>query len=440
MIRRRRLLQTAAAGVLAAPAYVETVGAQSAFDWKQAKGSKIEVILAKGPNNDVLQAHQKEFEELTGIRVGSEQIPEQQQRTKVAIEFASGRPSFDVVNVALHVQKKQLEKGRWLADLRPFLKDPALTAPDYDFADFGGPGVHAVTAADGSLHSIPWKQDLWIFMWNKALFADKGVAFPKTMDEMYTAAKALTDPAKGIYGFVGRGLKNANVPLFTTFQLGQDQETVSADGKTLQIDTPQAIWAGDMYKKLLRDCAPPGVVGFNWNESQTTFGQGRAAMWIDGIGFSAPLLDPTKSKIAKSVGFAVIPAGPKAQHSPTFIDALGVANGSRTKNAAWLYVQWATGKGLLREVLRTGSGTPARQSLYSDPTIQAESTFPKEWFDTALACLKIARPGLPEIVAVTEFRDTLGVALTNMIGGADVATELAQASNAFKPVLAKEAA
>jgi multiple sugar transport system substrate-binding protein len=36
---------------------------------------------------------------------------------------------------------------------------------------------------------------------------------------------------------------------------------------------------------------------------------------------------------------------------------------------------------------------------------------------------------------VTEFRDTLGAALTNTIGGADVATELRRATDAFRPIL-----
>ncbi len=38
---------------------------------------------------------------------------------------------------------------------------------------------------------------------------------------------------------------------------------------------------------------------------------------------------------------------------------------------------------------------------------------------------------------VTEFRDTFGVALTNMIGGADPAAELRRATETFKPVLEK---
>ncbi|MCW3475120.1 ABC transporter substrate-binding protein [Limobrevibacterium gyesilva] len=437
MIRRRHLLQ-ASAGLLAVPAIVEKVGAQTAFDWKQFKGTKLEVNLAKSPRSDVLQAHQKEFEELTGIKVGSEQIPEQQQRPKVAIELSSGRPSFDVVNVALHVQKRLIEKGKWLADIRPMLKDPKLTVADFDYGDFSPAVVKAATAPDGLVHTLPLNQDLFILFYNKALLAEKGLSVPKTYAEMLDAAVKVTDKTKGVYGFVGRGLKNANMALFDTILLGWDQETISADGKTLLMDTPEAIAAGQYFAKLMRETSPPGAVGFNWNESQTTFSQARAAMWLDGVGFSAPLVDKTKSKVVDTVGFAVVPAGPKGHFTATYIDGIGIAEGSRNKGAAWLYCQWATSKAMCLEMLRTGSGTPGRASSYADEGVQKGSPFPKEWFDTVKASLKIARSGLPEIVAVTEFRDVFGIAITNTLGGADVATELKKATETFKPVLAKE--
>lgn len=439
MIRRRHLL-AATAGVLAAPALVEKVGAQTAFDWKRFKGSKLEVNFATSPRGDVLQKHQKEFEALTGIRVGSEQIPEQQQRPKVMMEMTTGRPSFDVVDVSLHVQKRQVEKGHWMEDLRPMLKDPTLTAADYDFGDFGGPSIAAATAPDGSLYTIPLNQDVFILYYNKAMFAAKGLKVPATYAELMTAAHTLTDRSKGISGFVGRGVKNANLPVYTTILLGYDQETISKDGKTLLMDTPDAIAAAEYYKKLMRETAPPGVVGFNWNESQTTFSQGRAAMWIDGVGFSAPLVDKSKSKVAQDAGFAVVPAGPKAHYTSTYINGIGIARGAKNKDAAWFYVQWATSKPLCREMLRTGSGTPGRASVYEDESIQKNSQFPAEWFSTVNQSLKIARSGLPVIVAVTEFRDVFGIALTNMINGADPATELKKATEIFKPVLAKEQA
>ena len=187
----------------------------------------------------------------------------------------------------------------------------------------------------------------------------------------------------------------------------------------------------------MRECAPPGSVGFNWNECQTTFSQGRAAMWWDGIGFSAPLVDPKASKVVGKVGFAPVPRGPKAQNSCTFIDAIGIPAASKNKTAAWLYVQWATSKTMFPNWLRVGAGTPPRASSYGDQEIVKASAFPKEWFDTTIKNLEIARSGLPEIVPVTEFRDTIGVALTNIVGGADPASEMKKATEAFRPVLAK---
>jgi multiple sugar transport system substrate-binding protein len=439
MIRRRQLL-AASAGVLAAPAIVEKVGAQSAFDWRQFRGTRLEVNFGKSPRPDVLQANQKEFEELTGIRVGFEQVPEQQQRPKIALELASGRPSFDVVNVSMHVQKRLVERGNWLEDLRPLVADPKMTSPDFDLGDFSAPGMAANTAADGRLMAIPLNQDLFILFYNKALFAEKGIKPPATMDEMLDAALKLTDRPKGIAGFVGRGLKNANLPLYTTILLGHDQETITADGRTLLMDTPAAVESGAFYARLLREAGPQGVVGFNWSESQTTFAQGRAAMWLDGVGFSAPLIDRTKSRVADTVGFMPVPRGPKAQHSATFIEGVGIARGAKNRGGAWLYVQWATSKKMCAEYLRTGSGTPPRASAYSNPDVLKGSVFPKEWFDTVQASLKIARSGLPVIVGVTEFRDVYGVALTNMIGGADPRAELAKATETFRPILAKELA
>ena len=53
----------------------------------------------------------KEFTDLTGIQVESEQVPEQQQRQKAVIELSSGKPSFDVVHLSYHVQKRQFERA-----------------------------------------------------------------------------------------------------------------------------------------------------------------------------------------------------------------------------------------------------------------------------------------------------------------------------------------
>jgi ABC-type glycerol-3-phosphate transport system substrate-binding protein len=155
---------------------------------------------------------------LTGIEVDSEQIPEQQQRQKAVIELASGKPSFDVIHLSYHVQKRQFEKAGWLADITDYMKDPTLTAPDLVESDFSAAGL-AYAGNKGRLLSLPWSVDYFILYYNKEMFADKGVAVPKTLDEMVDAAEKLTDRKNGIFGFVGRGLRNANMTLWTNFYL-----------------------------------------------------------------------------------------------------------------------------------------------------------------------------------------------------------------------------
>jgi multiple sugar transport system substrate-binding protein len=436
-IGRRSVLAAGLAGAgLSAAGFPRLAAAQGGFDWKKYKGEKLEVSLTKSPRGDLLQKYRKEFEELTGITVGDEQVPEQQHRQKLVIEFASGQTSFDVVTVAYHVQKRLYGKGKWLEDLRPLLKDASMTAPDFDFADFAKGAIDYATHPDGRLDTMPLNLDYFILYWNKELFEKKGVAYPKNFDEILQAAEKLNDPKNGIAGFAARGLKNANIPPWSSFTLGYDIDFIDKNLK-MYTDTPEAIEGAKIYQKLLANYAPPGVAGFNWNECQSTFALGKAAMWLDGIGFALPLEDKTKSRVVGKVGYGVMPKGPKAQHSALFGDGIGVSSSSKKKGAAWLYVQWATNKQMQARSLEGAYGAPGRSSAYQAAQGSKELKAPREWLDCMTETIKIARPGLPEIIAVTEFRDTFGIALTNMIGGADPATELKKATEQFRPVLEK---
>ena len=160
-------LATGALGLTGFPARAEP-------QWKKYAGTKLEVILAKGPRGDNLQKNIKEFTDLTGIQVESEQIPEQQQRQKAVIELASGKPSFDVIHVSYHVQKRQFEKAGWLADLSGFMKDPNLTAPDLVESDFSAAGLAYAKNDKGQMLSLPWSVDYFILYYNKEIFAEEG--------------------------------------------------------------------------------------------------------------------------------------------------------------------------------------------------------------------------------------------------------------------------
>jgi multiple sugar transport system substrate-binding protein len=428
---RRSVLQgtlaTGALGLTGLPAYADV-------NWKKYAGTTLEANLIKGPRGELLQKYASEFYDLTGIKVESEVIPEQQQRQKAVIELTSGKPSFDIIHVSYHVQKRQFEKAGWLADLTGFMKDPNLTAPDLKVDDFSAGGLQFAQNDKGEMHSLPWSVDYFILYYNKELFAQKGVTIPKTFDEMAAAAEKLNDPSKQIYGFTGRGLRNANMTLWTNFFLNYGGEFLDAKGNILT-DGPEAIEATKMYDRLMIKSAPPGSAGFNWMESMASLTQGRAAMWIDGVGWAPPIEDPNASRVVGKIGYTLVPAGPKGQYSAAYGDGIGIPQSCTKKEAAYLYCQWAVSKTMGARLLQSGGGVPFRNSVLNDDGVRKGVKMPSEWLDSVVGSAKISKLGLPVIVPVAEFRDLVGAAVTATLSGADPATELKKAHEQFRPIL-----
>lgn len=343
--------------------------ASAAVNWKKHAGTTLEVNLVKSPRSETLIKYLGEFEELTGIKVNAEATPEQQQRQKVVIELSSGKPSFDVVHLSYHVQKRQFEKGKWLADISGFLKDPSLTDPSLVEKDFAEAGMLFAKDSDGVLRSLPFSVDYWIVYWNKELFEAKGLKYPETFEELVTAAEKITDPSTNTYGFVARGLKNANTPVWTSLMLGYGAKPISADGK-IDTESKEAVEAAKLYQRLMTKAAPPGVSGFNWAEAQSAFLQGKIGMWFDGVGFAPPIENPEKSRVVGKVGYGVMPKGPATQAAGTFGDGLGVVEASSKKEAAYLFCQWAISHEMGARLLQAGAGVPFRQSILEDQKVR----------------------------------------------------------------------
>ncbi len=423
----------AGAGAAAGSGLVPIPAAWAAVDYKKYAGTKLEANLIKGPRGDLLQKHAKEFTELTGIIIESETIPEQQQRQKAVIELASGKPSFDVMHLSFHVQKRQFEKAGWLHDLTPFMKDANLTAADLAESDFSAAGLSYAKNDKGQMLALPWSVDYFILYYNKEIFEKNKVSVPKTLDEMNELAVKLTDEKAGIHGYVGRGLKNANMTLWTNYFLNYGGEFLDAKGNILT-DGPEAVEATKCYVRSNKS-SPPGVAGFNWMEALASFAQGRAAMWVDGVGWAPGVENPNSSRVVGKVGYAMVPAGPKGQYSATYGDGIGIAAASTKKEAAYLYCQWAVSKQMGSRLLQAGGGVPFRNSVLNDPEARAGVKLPKEWLQAVIDAGKISKLGLPTIIPVAEFRDLVGAAVTATLSGADPATELKKAHEQFRPIL-----
>jgi multiple sugar transport system substrate-binding protein len=101
-----------------------------------------------------------------------------------------------------------------------------------------------------------------------------------------------------------------------------------------------------------------------------------------------------------------------------------------------MFAQWATNKqNAVRELI--GGVGVGRTGAWDNPDVKAKPKMPADWYQAYQASLKIGRQGLPEIVAVTEYRDIIGVAIQKAIEGAAAAQVLAEAQKDFQDLLTR---
>ena len=431
---RRQVLKrgTAAAAGLALGPFVWTEAKGQAFDWKRFRGKELFVMLAKHPWPEEMVKHIPEFQDLTGMKVNYEMLPDQQQRQKMVVQFTAGDAGIDAFYSSLHVEKKRFWRAGWYEPLNGYLQNRSLTNPEFDWADFTEGARTTATQPDGTISAIPCFMDALVLFYRKDVFQEKGLKPPQTMAEMEEIAKKLHNPP-AMYGIVYRGLKNANAATWDGMLYNFGGAILTKDGKA-NLTSQDAIATTEYYVRLLPNYAPSGVVKFNWYECSSAFSQGQIAMYYDGVNFANLFEDREKSKIAGKVGYAMFPKGPGGQWSATFTPGMAVSRLSKNKDAAWLFVQWSTSKPNYVRQLVAGVGVP-RVSAWSAPEVRAKRRYPQDWYDAYLESLKVGRLGVPEIVGVTEYRDIIGVAIEKAIEGAKVEAVLEQAQREFQDLL-----
>ncbi len=133
---------------------------------------------------------------------------------------------------------------------------------------------------DGKPYGIPRASNTIALYYNKDMFSAAGLdpdAPPSTWDELYDAAKKLTDPANDVYG-IAFSAKASEEGTFQFLPWAQ-----MAGGSFENINVPGAADALDLWKKLFDEglTSPDTLTRGQW-DSTGTFNGGNAAMAISG--------------------------------------------------------------------------------------------------------------------------------------------------------------
>ncbi|TIP87122.1 MAG: extracellular solute-binding protein, partial [Mesorhizobium sp.] len=337
------------------------------------------------PSNAIATQLKQYFEEATGIKVEIEVLPLEQVLQKLTLDVASSLGTYDLYYID---QSWAASFSQDVFDPREQLKNADLAMPNYNIDDFLKPLVDGIAMYEDRMVGVPYDIPIFIMQYRKDVWDELKLPPPATLDDLLQASAAITD-AKGpnMYGTSGQ-MKSGHYSLecdWTAWLWGHGGSIFGPDGKFTGND--EAGLAAMAYWDKLKKTMPPGVDGWTWDGEGQSVGQGVAASMLSWGEFFPFFDDPKASKVSglmeamvppkpaatlrtvEQTGFGEIPGVGHQGGS-----SLAVSKYSKSPDAAWIFMQWATSADTQALITVLGGGTgPTRTSVYDDPRVLANA-------------------------------------------------------------------
>jgi multiple sugar transport system substrate-binding protein len=406
MKRFTALVATAAALLVTSPA-----AQAQGFNWKQHDGQTVNLLLNNHPWSQAMRDMSGEFTAKTGIKLRVEIFNEEQFRSRLTTMMQAKSSDFDVFMSLKFREGAAWDKAGWYANLTPLLNNPAATAPDFNFTDFGE-ALRKGETVNGKLVGLPINLEGPLFYWNKDIFAKCNVAEPMALEDIpEAAAKLKACSARGdATVWAARGVRGAIAYAVSAFIYNSGGDFATPDGKT-GLCQPNTVKGVEMYANLLKDYGPPGATNHTFTQVIEMLGQGRLAMTHESSNeFPNVMKFPGRSS---DIGLKVLPKGKATGISKPIVFGWGisVSNYSTKKEAAWMFLQWATSVEMQTRLVKNGVAPP-RSSVFNGPEFKAwtaELPIRQSW---ANALVEISKTGtsvsFPPTERIIEAREIVG--------------------------------
>lgn len=311
-----------------------------------------------------------EFEALTGAKVqlDTPAFPVYNQRAD--LELSTRGSAYDVVNVTFIYTSRWINAG-WLTPLDEFVANPNLTPADWGLQDFLPATLAAETGRDGKLYGIPYVVEAMLTGASRYdLIQQAGLAFPKTTDDLVKVLQAVNKKER-VAGYVTDNHYGWTfIPYLQAF--GGNVFRAPPDDLFPTLDTPEAVQAADYFARLIREFGPNGGITYTADQSLQALKQGRVNLSDASQTYLAQLGNAESSGTLNSAHFGPMVNGPKGWFPGMATHALGIPAGSKNKEAAWAFIQWALSKQNTARTLAAGYGSPTRRSDIDSPVFRSK--------------------------------------------------------------------
>jgi len=217
---------------------------------------------------------------------------------------------------------------------------------------------------DGVTYGLPVAASARALYYNKELFEQAGIAEPPaTWDELKAAAEKISALGDEIYGFGLQG-KEIETDAYWYYALWTHGGELIEDGKS-GIASEAGIQAANLYKSMIDDgLTQPGVTGYNRENVQDLFKQGRIGIMLTGPWLRGQLAEEAPDI---AYGVAPIPEGiARATYGVT--DSIIMFADSDVKEEAWKFLEeGAFAEASRREFTLKEGFLPVFKSIAADP-------------------------------------------------------------------------
>ena len=405
------------------------------IDWKQLSGAQINLAGLTHPWMETIEPLIPIFTELTGIDVRVSVQSNTEFVTEMPVKLAAQSATPDVYMVWA---QGQAISGGWLEPLTPYLQNRALHDSGWweDADNF--PGARSFTVwGDGETYTRAITAEAQTLFVNNAILSSKGVAVPTTFEQLRTAAVTIKDDE--VSGIAMRGKPTGDAVAWPAggYVFSYGGGILGLDG-AVAMDAPASVAGVEMYAATLREGGPLGVGNYHWLEALNDFLQGTTAFGCDSSNFATDISNPDKSTVASDAGFAAFPQTGRGVSKPNIWHWLtGINRFSQNKQAAWLFLMWATSKPTSTLAAAAGLATPRASAWRSQAFKDA---FGAEAASAALTNLSNADGDIMKATwfhaQAGEVLDPFAIAVNESIVGArDAKSALAEAATKARRAL-----
>ena len=369
------------------------------FDWRMFEGMTLNFLVENNINANVLTKESQEFTKITGININIRPMDFSTLNQKINIDFISKTGKYQLVYVDPYQILNRFAETN-LEDLNRYNNDPELPHIPGGIEDFFEEQikVDSYFVNEDMLYTVPFDTTTMILYYRKDIFEKYKERFLKEKGYDWTPGQLdfTWERYSEVADWIDKNISDNEVK-YGSGHMAQKHNSIFCDfssvlasyggdyfgdknvesvglkePKQIRVMEPSFIDALNMYKKIVKTASPKSL-SWDWFDTAEAFKNGEIAMMTNWDENASTIENPATSKVAGNVGYSILPYGPMRSANIFGGSGIGInkhAN-EREKQAAWLFITWATSPQTQIFVLKhpEGGGVPPRKSVYQDATI-----------------------------------------------------------------------